>query len=165
MANFQKRLDEKFKTVDKKNCPLSKMGQFFSADPKKWEIDQTIGRPIGQETYQNHMDVPFFCEIDPIILMSVSLLDPRWRPNHCSPQVVPKYSPNIPHLTRIFGRWSPHTRGGGRTTCCIPQVFPKYAPSIPHLTRIFGRWSPQTRGGGRTTAAAWIPFVFAIAEV
>ena len=34
--------------------------------------------------------------------MPVSPPDPRWRPNHCIPQVFPKYFPNIP---QVFLTW------------------------------------------------------------
>ena len=40
--HFQKRLDKKFKRVNKKDLRLDK---FFFGRPKKWEIDRTIGWP------------------------------------------------------------------------------------------------------------------------
>ena len=45
VTNFQKRLDKKFKRVNKKNVHSLRSDNFLLADHKKWEIDQTIGRP------------------------------------------------------------------------------------------------------------------------
>ena len=40
---------------EQKNCPVSETGQFFLDDQKN---EKLTGQLVGQETDQNHMDVP-----------------------------------------------------------------------------------------------------------
>ena len=46
--------------MDKKKCPVFESGQFFLADQKN---EKLTGQLVGQETDQNHMDVPMVSEL------------------------------------------------------------------------------------------------------
>ena len=74
---FWKRLDKKFKRVNKKDLRLDK---FFLVDQKKWEIDWTIGRPrdwpkphgrdykplnCRYQTEPRHKTIKLYKELDP----------------------------------------------------------------------------------------------------
>ena len=73
---------------------------------------------IWSDIMRNHLPFPklkvmserfFFVKLTRSFFIPARPPDPRWRPNHCIPQVFPKYSPSI------------------------PQVFPKYSSSIPQV--------------------------------
>ena len=56
VTNFQKRLDKKFKKVDKEKLSVPETRQFSFGQPKKMRNLPDNG--LAKETDQNHMDVP-----------------------------------------------------------------------------------------------------------
>ena len=51
------RVDKKSQESRQKKCPVSKMGQSFWPTPKNEKLTEQL---VGQETDQNHIDVPWF---------------------------------------------------------------------------------------------------------